>query len=40
MARPTGTEVLGAMMLIGAVVLLTLAPKFEQRRPAGRAPAR
>jgi hypothetical protein len=34
MPRPTGIEVLGAAMLIGAIALLTLAPKFEQRRLA------
>jgi hypothetical protein len=41
-ARPTDMEVLGALMLIGAIVLLTLAPKFEQRRlaAAGNAAAR
>jgi hypothetical protein len=42
MPSPTGMEVLGALMLIGAIVLLTLAPKFEQRRlaAAGDAAAR
>jgi hypothetical protein len=30
--RPTGTEMIGATMLIGAIVLLTLAPKFDRER--------
>ncbi len=33
MPRPTGTEVLGSALLIGAIVLLTVAPKL-QREPA------
>lgn len=40
MPAPTGMEVIGALMLIGAIVLLTLAPKFEQRRVAAQAAAR
>jgi drug/metabolite transporter (DMT)-like permease len=34
---PTGTEVLGAALLIGAIVLLTVAPRFDRlRRSPGR----
>lgn len=32
--QPTGTEMLGACMLIGAIVLLTVAPKFDKQRGA------
>ena len=30
--KPTGTELIGALMLLGAILLLTLAPRWEQRR--------
>ena len=33
--RPTDMEIIGAAMLIGAIVLLTLAPKFERGRGPG-----
>ena len=32
--RPTNMEVLGAALLVGAIVLLTVAPKFERRTSA------
>lgn len=32
LSRPTNTEVAGALMLIGAIVLLTLAPRYERLR--------
>ena len=34
-ARPTGAEMLGAALLLGAIMLLTLAPRFALRRSRG-----
>jgi len=34
-ARPTSAEMLGAALLLGAIVLLTLAPRFAVRRSPG-----
>jgi hypothetical protein len=33
LAAPTGAEMLGAALLIGAIVLLTVAPRMERRLP-------
>jgi drug/metabolite transporter (DMT)-like permease len=36
LAPPTTAELIGALLLIGAILLLTLAPRYESRRQAAR----